>query len=128
MIELFATIICQLWFYYITRNRATFMINEIKTNFKFYPKHYSMPPKWIRKHFNLKKAEIPKFLLLRLYWAIAILAFIPATVIVCLISQLNALVAGFILTFFVAFGVLETLSSLIIFSIYKRTNNPKQKK
>ena len=80
--------------YRFFRITAVGTINDIKRNLKLFPKHYALPPRWIRKHFKLKKAEVPKFLLFRLYVSLAcgILAF--ATPIIYLLSNFNAIVGG----------------------------------
>ena len=74
-----------LLFYYRHKNHMKLAIEDIKTNFRFFPKHYAMPPRWIRKHFNLRKNEIPKFCLFGLYVAIfdlySILIEIPLVMI-----------------------------------------------
>ncbi len=54
------------YIHYYYKVTAKTKIEEIKTNFRFFPKHYVLPPRWIRKRFKLKKEEIPKFLLCRL--------------------------------------------------------------
>lgn len=66
-------------FYRVT---AIDSINQISRHSKFYPKHFTTPPGWLKKCFNLKKSEIPKFLCFRL---VASLGFAVAAVVVLLI-------------------------------------------
>lgn len=40
---------------------------EIRRNAPFYPKHYAIPPRWMRKMFSLPKREMAKFFLFQLY-------------------------------------------------------------
>ena len=47
--------------YRFFRFTAVITINDIKTNFKLFPKHYALPPRWIRKHFKLKKLKFQSF-------------------------------------------------------------------
>ena len=42
-------------------------LKNMRFNPKFFPKHYAMPPIWMRKHFNLKKAMVPKYIFAALY-------------------------------------------------------------
>lgn len=46
---------------------------EIRTNSKFYPMHYMIPPRWLRKMFSLTKKEMAKFLVWQLYFSIVVL-------------------------------------------------------
>lgn len=47
---------------------------EIRTNSKFYPMHYMIPPRWLRKMFSLTKKEMAKFLVWQLYFSIVSIA------------------------------------------------------
>lgn len=40
---------------------------EIRRNAPFYPKHYAIPPRWIRKIFSLPKKEMAQFFIFQLY-------------------------------------------------------------
>ena len=42
-------------------------LKNMRFNPSFFPKHYAMPPIWMRKHFNLKKAMVPKYIFATLY-------------------------------------------------------------
>ena len=79
------TIVFGLLTYSRHKRHMKLAIEDIRINFRFFPKHYAMPPRWIRKHFNLRKKEIPKFCLFGLYVAIfdlySILIEIPLVMI-----------------------------------------------
>ena len=120
MKEIIVIFIEYLLFYLFFRNSAVGMINEIRTNFKLFAKHYSMPPQWMRKHFNLKKTEIPKFLLFRLYVSMAFGILIPITSIVCLITQFNSYAVGGMMFFPCLFVILDTVVFSILSHIFKR--------
>lgn len=47
---------------------------EIRTNSKFYPMQYMIPPRWLRKMFSLTKKEMAKFLVWQLYFSIVSIA------------------------------------------------------
>lgn len=59
---------------------------EIRINFKFYPMHYMMPPRWLRKMFSLPKKEMAKYLVWRLYFSITSIATGIVNVILLLID------------------------------------------
>ena len=76
------------WFH---TNATLLTIEEIKRNFRFYPKHYCMPPRWMRKFFNMKKREIPKYLCYRMYLYAATFLWAFISFIISLLSQFNEL-------------------------------------
>lgn len=95
-------------------------IKEVKTNFKFFPRHYSMPPKWIRKLYHLKKAKIPKYLLFMLYLSVALgmLSIIFPFVYLCggaydLLGELFLLIP-------VVIGMLIVPISIVLDKVYKK--------
>ena len=71
-------------------------IDEIKTNFRFYPKHYCMPPRWMRKFFKMKKREIPKFLCYRLYVCFAAFLWAFIGFIIAFVSQFNVVIIALV--------------------------------
>lgn len=56
-------------------------IKELMTNMKLYPKHYAMPPRFIRNIFSLKKRMLPRFICFRLYQTLAW----PIVGIICIV-------------------------------------------
>ena len=40
---------------------------KLRTNSSFFPKHYTIPPRWIRKLFSLPKRYMANFLVFELY-------------------------------------------------------------
>ena len=56
------------------RNSSINANKKIRTNFRFYPKHYMIPPRWIRKLFSLPKKEVAKFLVWHLFFSLAHIA------------------------------------------------------
>ena len=101
------------------RNSALTAFEDIKTKFSLYPKHYSMPPRWIRKFLRLKKKEMPKFLLYRLYGSIAVLLLTLPAFIICLIPQLNSYIDELLVAFAI-FGLADLIMFLILYPIFKR--------
>lgn len=106
--------------YLFLKNSAIVAMNEIKTNFKLFSKHYCLPPVWIRKHFKLKKTEIPKFLLFRLYVAMFFLVSAPIAVIICLVSQFNFRVIGSLMFFPGLFVLIDNVVFIILYFAFKK--------
>ena len=49
------------------RNTTKCTIRDLMTNMNLYPKHYAIPPRFIRSIFSLKKRMLPRFICFRLY-------------------------------------------------------------
>ena len=97
------------------------MIDEIRTKFKLYPKHYSLPPSWVRKHFKLKKDPVPKYLLFRLFVAIAFGILAPISTIVCLCTGFNHMAIGIMLLAPCIFAIVDTVQFIITSHIFKKS-------
>ena len=120
MIELFMLFSGYVLCYFFFKNSAIGMINEVKTNFNLFPKYYCLPPRWMRKHFNLKNKKIPQYLCFRLYVSIAFGLLAPVTTIIGLCTQFNNIVIGIIL-FAPSFFVLpDTIQFIILSHIFKK--------
>lgn len=102
--------------YLFFRSSAKGMIEDIKTNFKFFPKHYIMPPRWMREHFALKKTEIPKFLFFRLLISLLHLILIPVQIIVYVILRFDP----FVVYDFVLASCVYVIPDTIVFIIFSR--------
>lgn len=107
--------------YLVIKDTTINSINKIKRNFKYYPKHYCMPSRWMRKHFKLPKREIPKFLCFRLYESAACIALIPVMFFVLLFTQFNEYVASGIIFVSAMFFLLDQIVWLILSSIFEKT-------
>lgn len=63
------------------RNSTKNTIKNLMTNMDLYPKHYAIPPRFIRSIFSLKKRMLPRFICFRLYQTLAW----PIVGIVCIL-------------------------------------------
>ena len=106
--------------YIFFRSTAKIKIDEIKTNFKYFPKQYSLPPRWMRKHFKLQKAEIPKFLLFRLYLAISYGVLAPISVIVGIITQFDSHVLRIMAFSSVLFVIPDSVVFIIMSHLFEK--------
>lgn len=106
--------------YLFFRNSARHAINDIRTNFRFFPKHYAHPPRWIRKHFNLRNEEIPKFLLFRLYVSLSFVLLEPIVIIVSILSLLNTYTITLLMVLPMPFVLFDTITFVILYHIYRK--------
>ena len=96
------------------------MIKEVRTNFRLFPKHYALPPRWVRKFFGLKKDEIPKYTLVRLYVALIFGIMVFISPFVCLFTSCNADVIYY-MTFVPCLFVLpDLIVYIIVLHIFKK--------
>ncbi len=107
-------------FYFFYRNSTLVAIDDIRTNFKFFPKHYCLPPRMIRKHFGLKKSEIPKFLCFRLYVSLSSWVLAPISSIICVCVAFDKTVIYIMMSIPPIFVVADTITFLIMLHIYKK--------
>lgn len=108
------------YMHYYYKVTAKNKIEEIKTNFRFFPKHYALPPRWIRKRFKLKKEEIPKFLLCRLLGSALyfILSFIMPFIF--LFAQFNSIIKYIIVATPLFCALLDQTVFVIMSLVFKR--------
>ena len=93
---------------------------NIRTNFKFYPKRYIMPPRWMRKIFSLPKKEMPKFLFCRLLVSIAHIAI---GIINAAILLINFSVSVFVVKCLIMFQMCWVLTDAVVFLVLLRKFN-----
>jgi len=66
------------------RNSAAGMITEIGINKRFYPKHYTVLPKKLKKLLRIKNTTVPKFLLYELFVSLLFALLFPINTVICL--------------------------------------------
>ena len=120
MMEAIAIIGFYLMAYRTYRVTAKKAIKEIKTNFKYYPKCYRKPHRWIRKHFQLGHLEIPNFIILRLYIAILFLILAPIFGILSIIPQFKVIIFNIAVLIPVIIVFSEGIVFMILWFHYKR--------
>lgn len=64
------------WLSYAScRRSALGMIKQIGTVSRYFPKHYMVPPKWMKKFFRIRQRVIPRYLCFELLVSLACLFF-----------------------------------------------------
>lgn len=119
MIESFIVFSGYILIYFFFRNSAVGMIEEVRINFKLYPKHYVRIPRWMQNHFKIKRKEIPKYLFFRLCISLFFGILAPIVAVMCLIIQQQAVI-GFVIFIPCLFGILDTVQFIIVSHIFKK--------
>ena len=103
------------------RSSAIHGDKEIRTNMKFYPRHYAVPPRWMRKLFSLPKRDMAKFLIFQLYLSLvhAVLAIVLCVILLGGFSWGGSF-AVYMTRAFSYFGLSDVIVYLIFFSVFKR--------
>lgn len=112
--EFFLLVYTPIFLYIRCRNFViTAARNEINITTRFYPEHYILPGRRIRKIYNLPKKKIPKFLLVDLW---STLVFIMQ----CFIGAVWGGIAGksIVLIIFNVFILIEAGIARIIFTVF----------
>lgn len=103
-----------------TKNFAKGMIKEIGVNRRYYPKHYAIPKRWIRKIFKLEKKEIPRFLcnefVVSLFFAL--LGLLNALIFI--LSSGNKVLAGMLGMIHICMILIDFIYVSIIYFIFKK--------
>lgn len=98
----------------------------LRTNSKFFPKYYSIPPRWVRILFALPKRHMANFLVLQLYFS---LIHIALGVINVAFASLNfpwsKLVFGYIVMCTCIWGLLDGITYMVLLHIFKARDRSK---
>ncbi len=116
---IFAFVAFTLLSFFNCRNSTIGMINEIGINARFYPKQYTTLPNSIRKFFNIKNKEIPKFLFCELIISILFAILGPIYIIVYLCCDGNNGVGGMLLLFHAGLILVNLVFFTILSTIFK---------
>lgn len=101
-------------------NSTKIMIKEIGINEKFYPQQYIMPHRKIRRIFNLKKREIPKWLYFQLFMSMVFVGLFLFSTTIYLGTDGNKLLAVILIYIYILLMSADLIYFLICAAIYKR--------
>ena len=105
-------------------------VKDLMTNMNLYPKHYAIPPRFIRSIFSLKKRMLPRFICFRLYQTLVW----PIVGIICIVllsfaSSLPYFETYYTVVFIVIFSYfLVDTTVFVIFHIFFEKYKGKRKK
>ena len=91
------------------RATAKEIIALSSANYQYSSKQYTMPPKFIRKHFRLKKEFIPKHALVRYYLSVVCLIVMSLSPVIYLISGFNDAIMGIMVCVIIAVGFVDAV-------------------
>ena len=100
-------------------NSALTDIKEVGIKSKFYPKHYVVPARWMRRMFGVSSPTILKSSFFQFVLALVYAVYGIASGIIIMVYQYNLWIMAF-LFYFEAFSVLVFEAVVIFFSIYYR--------
>ena len=103
-----------------TRNRALFMIKEISSNSKYYPKWYALPGKWIRKIYKLNNRFIPKYLYLELILSLIYAMLGPINLLIVLLLESKPIIAGWLFVSHACLVLVDSIFFVIMSCIMKK--------
>lgn len=93
---------------------------DIRTNMKFYPRHYAVPPCWMRKLFSLPKRDMAKFLIFHLYLSLIHIALAIANlVILCGGFLWGGLFAVYMIRAISFFCIIDAIVYIIFLHIFR---------
>lgn len=117
-------------FFFGNKKSATIMIQEIDLSPKYYPKRYHFVPRWMKKFFKIKQKMIPQFIYLELLSTIFFVILGLVDIAICLCAKEKLKVFEILLAIFSSLGIIETIYSSIMFSIFKHKGSvtPKSEK
>lgn len=103
-----------------TKNFARGMIREIGVNRRYYPKHYAIPPRWIRKVFKLEKREIPRFICNEFVVSLFFALLGPLNALTFILSSGNMALAGMLGMIHICMILIDFIYVSIIYFIFKK--------
>ena len=121
-----AYIAVSLVFFSVAVTRANHIIEDIKTIFRYYPKHYCKVPRLIRRLFRLKRKEAPIFMLVyMLVFALGLATPLFGFIALCIFGEKAVLYVY--RTLLIVEGLATVVCVLIIYPIFKRGDKKKRK-
>lgn len=103
-----------------TKNFAKGMIKEIGVNRRYYPKHYAIPRRWIRKVFELEKREIPRFICNEFVVSLFFALLGPLNALIFILSSGNAALVGILGMIHICMILIHFIYVSIVYFIFKK--------
>lgn len=104
---------------FFCRNIALETIGNTGTNSRLFPKHFTQPPRWLRKFFRIKDRVIPKHLVFELYLSIFFAALGPLNLMIYLCSGCSSFVLGVLTMVHIGLLLANILFFFIMTAIFK---------
>lgn len=92
----------------------------VRTNSKYYPKHYAIPSRWLRRLFSLPKRDMAKYFVFHLYLSLMHIAVgIINVVILSLGLPWSTFVFGCIIMFVAIAAIIDSLGFVLFLCVFK---------
>ncbi|MBE6556819.1 MAG: hypothetical protein E7664_03645 [Ruminococcaceae bacterium] len=124
--DFFFFLLLNVFGYVAVRRSLKFALDNIGIVFRFYPKHYRKIPKWLKKHYDLDRYELPVFLIIHAYLGVLLLAYIPLYLIIGIVTRGRAV--AFLLFVTLCMFAVASLLILVCVPIYTITKKREAKK
>lgn len=101
------------------RNSAAGMITEIGINKRFYPEHYTVLPKKLKKLLRIKNTTVPKFLLYELFVSLLFALLFTINTAICLCFNGNKDIVGILIMIHTVLIIINLFYFAIMSTIFK---------
>lgn len=101
------------------RNVVIYAIKDNRIPSRFYPKHYTKVPHFIKFFFKLKSREIPKYLYVEALLSFFYILLCPMNIIISLCSGCSKNVVGILVLVQCFIGLIDQVVFVSIYSFYK---------
>lgn len=101
------------------RNSSITAINDKCIPTRFYPKHFTEVPHFIKFIFKLKSREVPKYLYAKLLLSLIYALLCPMNIIISLCSGCSKSVVGILVLVQCFIGLIDQVVFVSIYSFYK---------
>lgn len=105
---------------FTVKNFAIGMIKEIGINRRYYPKHYAIPRRWIRKVFELEKREIPRFICNEFVVSLFFALLGPLNALIFILSSGNAALVGILGMIHICMILIHFIYVSIMYFVFKK--------
>lgn len=102
------------------KNSSIGMIESVGKTSRHYPKWYIRPARWVRKLFNIKQHEIPRYLYFELFLSLFFALLGPINLIICAATHCNPGVVGILIMFHACLIIINMVFFSIMSLLLKR--------
>lgn len=100
--------------FFTFRNSTVGMIERTGTNTRYYPKHYIVPQRWVKKLFGIKDRVIPKYLYRELFLSIFFAILGPINIAIYVCAGSNKDIGGWLVMLHVCLMLSNTIYFLVM--------------
>lgn len=102
------------------RNSTVGMVEEIGINSRYYPKHYIIPKRWVRKLFHIKQHSIPRYLYFELLVSLSFLILGLLNIVIFIAVGCDKSITGILIIFHICLIIINMIFFSIVSLIFKK--------